>query len=357
MGHGPSMSAAEMAMEVDRYTLEAPASHWGPASDGRWRWAVDAEVWQPAGDAEGEEFRFLLELLPQGEERDGILKLPTFKDRKRALLGRLLTRRACARVLGVQDFQEFEVARTLGGKPFLATPLPAELPNFNFNVSHDGRWVVLASDPLQLVGVDVSAPQRARNDREDDTWREDLDSLLYAGEQDVISRGLTVRDRYSVFQRLWSAKEAVTKAVGRGLDFGMQRIEVQLPDLASGSFLPRWLGGQEVADLKGQQSPGQKVLEARASIDGWPTPCWDLRQHRLPADHWATVALGPVEEVEDERKQFASTLRLRGIDEEARRRAPPLAASPAFEFLCIRDLVPQTLLQQHPSLWQEHSLF
>ena len=34
----------------------------------------------------------------------------------------------------------------------------ASAPNFNFNVSHEGDYVVLAAEPVLLVGVDVSAP-------------------------------------------------------------------------------------------------------------------------------------------------------------------------------------------------------
>lgn len=33
-------------------------------------------------------------------------------------------------------------------------------PNFNFNVSHEGDYVVLASEPLCICGIDVAAPQQ-----------------------------------------------------------------------------------------------------------------------------------------------------------------------------------------------------
>lgn len=40
--------------------------------------------------------------------------------------------------------------------------LASDIPNFNFNVSHHGDYVVIASEPLCLVGLDVvsyTAPQ------------------------------------------------------------------------------------------------------------------------------------------------------------------------------------------------------
>jgi hypothetical protein len=39
----------------------------------------------------------------------------------------------------------------------------AAAPNFNFNVSHEGEFVVLASEPVAIVGVDVAAPGQLRN--------------------------------------------------------------------------------------------------------------------------------------------------------------------------------------------------
>ena len=82
-------------------------------------------------------------------------------DRKRALVSRLLQRAAAARVLGL-PWDAVHLGRTREGKPHLAGPSAEaaaaagpHLPCFNFNVSHHGDWVALASEPLCLVGVDV----------------------------------------------------------------------------------------------------------------------------------------------------------------------------------------------------------
>jgi hypothetical protein len=37
-----------------------------------------------------------------------------------------------------------------------------EAPNFNFNVSHEGHFVVLASEPHTVCGVDCAAPSQLR---------------------------------------------------------------------------------------------------------------------------------------------------------------------------------------------------
>ena len=86
-------------------------------------------------------------------------------DRKRAMVSRLLQRRSVSEGLRV-PYERVRIRRTKGGKPFEgggAERTPA-VANFNFNVAHEGNYVVLASDPALLVGIDVSAPFEMRSD-------------------------------------------------------------------------------------------------------------------------------------------------------------------------------------------------
>lgn len=308
----------------------------------------------------------MLNLIPGGCEREGIFKSDRWEDRKRALLSRLLVRRACAQALGLDGFDGICIGRTFGGKPFLKSPLPDSMPNFNFNVSHDGLWVVLASDPLCLVGADVSAPQRVRGDAEDDSWIEELSNLLYENELATIREQTSVRERYAVFQQLWSAKEAVAKAVGQGLEFGLERIEVDL-HRDSSSFDPRsisewfrtWLpasGRAAPGDSDGEGHQADSTAYGRGDapsptsspdppsifIDTWSRPDWHLSQHQLGEDHWVSVVLGPVEEVIDRDGEFAKTLRLRDLPL-CELRLPP---APDFEVLTTESLVPPSLRGQ-----------
>lgn len=115
-------------------------------------------------------------------------------DQKRALVARLLVRACIHRALGLK-WGQFEVKRTRGKKPFVATEhdRKEEAPNFNFNVAHEvrrsssrlaapcllasvghaaelpdlqGDYVVLAAEPLCLCGVDVAAPDTARGQKQ-----------------------------------------------------------------------------------------------------------------------------------------------------------------------------------------------
>ncbi len=104
----------------------------------RLRWAVQVDRWRP-GETE---FELLLSLLPE-DERTAVRKYRQPDDRKRALVSRLLQRAAAAVALGLRQ-GEVRVARTRGGKPYVANegPRPAHAPNWNYSVSHEVRACV-----------------------------------------------------------------------------------------------------------------------------------------------------------------------------------------------------------------------
>ena len=130
-----------------------------------------------------------VELDSTDEEPTG-LKYYHFADKKRALMSRLMTRAACAKARECK-FEEVIIGRTKGRKPFfqnvhevvdqpLLSPSTngvsnndssisndnmstnedrigiANAPNFNFNVSHEGKYVVLVSEPYAICGVGVA---------------------------------------------------------------------------------------------------------------------------------------------------------------------------------------------------------
>jgi len=239
---------------------------------------------------------------------------------------------------------------------------------------------------LHLVGADVSAPQRARGDPEDGKYLEDLRDLLFISEVDAISEASTTRGQYSVFQRIWSAKEALTKAVGQGLDFGIDRIEVELDRCTPSSSQPvlEWFRdllfrsdkprleddasrrtgalldvegyrAQEDAPEVAQTSAASRIRTATLFVDMWCRTDFVLAQYSLPDDHWASVVLGPVEEAVDANGEFAATLRLHGVDEilrEAKRLKSSQSAAwtrrqPVFQELPVSALVPQGLKQAY----------
>ena len=132
----------------------------------RLRWIVNVATWRPA-DAE---FEFILTLLPS-HERDAVRRFRRFDDRKRAVVSRLMQRACIMRACETSSegrwrrarFDSLDVRRTKGSKPFHGARLGlTHAPNFNYNVSHEGDYVVLASETHAVVGVDVAAPGQVR---------------------------------------------------------------------------------------------------------------------------------------------------------------------------------------------------
>ena len=216
--------------------------HWPSDERTELRWAVEIETWHPGAC----EWRFLNALLPTVEQT-AITKYRIPVDRRRALVSRLLQRRCVAHALGIPD-ERVVIARTKGNKPFDAThvlgqeetpqtqppqpqppqPKPSQRGNFNFNVSHEGHWVVLASDPALLIGVDVSAPFELRGGPKLGDYsevRETFCSTLSADEWELVERFEPDRERVTAFRRAWSRKESYVKARGDGLAFELARVE------------------------------------------------------------------------------------------------------------------------------------
>jgi len=102
------------------------------------------------------------------------------------------------------------------GKPFAHAAGGIE-----FNLSHAGADVVIAFARGQTLGVDIERlPRRAVS-------HEVAQRFFCASEADALA-ALPEADRQAAFLRLWTHKEAVLKAIGGGLSFGLARLEFSL---------------------------------------------------------------------------------------------------------------------------------
>ena len=89
----------------------------------------------------------------QDEEKRKIKRFHQEKDRRLALGSLLLQRALASWVLGVA-FADVCLERTPKNKPYVNCQ-GQRLPQWNFNVSHHGEWVIIASEPELSVGVDL----------------------------------------------------------------------------------------------------------------------------------------------------------------------------------------------------------
>ena len=110
------------------------------------------------------------------------------------------------------------IARTERGKPFAP-----DLPNLDFNLSHARDRVALAFARGQSLGVDIEhADRRLKVD--------DLARRFFAAREADSLAAVPAERRGAAFLRLWTFKEAVLKALGAGLSFGLDRVAFALDE-------------------------------------------------------------------------------------------------------------------------------
>ncbi|XP_039239412.1 L-aminoadipate-semialdehyde dehydrogenase-phosphopantetheinyl transferase isoform X2 [Pipra filicauda] len=113
------------------------------------RWAFPCGAWRPRR----REWLLAAQLV-QPEEKDRIGQFVFARDAKAALAGRLLMRKLIAEKMCI-PWNEVHLQRTSKGKPFLANTVVSINSNYNFNISHQGDYAVLAAEPELQVGIDI----------------------------------------------------------------------------------------------------------------------------------------------------------------------------------------------------------
>ena len=148
-------------------------------------------------------------------ERTAWLRYMPAPRRRFALCRAALRAILCHRLRCRNEHLSFGVSQH--GKPF-ATVRQTQ-PPVGFNVSHSGAHGLIALGPAVRVGVDV----------EERRPRRDLDQLIESvmGPQERRElAALEGTERLRLFYRLWTLKEALTKALGTGITTDVSRFEV-----------------------------------------------------------------------------------------------------------------------------------
>ncbi|XP_004307066.1 PREDICTED: L-aminoadipate-semialdehyde dehydrogenase-phosphopantetheinyl transferase-like [Fragaria vesca subsp. vesca] len=183
------------------------------------RWVVDISEWDPSP----EDLTFSLSLLPPSDQ-SSVTRFVRVEDRKRALVSRLLQYALVLEVLAI-PYHQLVINRTLEGKPYLECgDICLDFPNFNFNVSHHGDYVAIASEPLCLVGVDIVSiviPQAETVPE----FLQSFSSYFSSFEWHNICTAGTTHDMLIEFYRYWCLKEAFVKATGSGLVDNLYKVE------------------------------------------------------------------------------------------------------------------------------------
>ena len=118
------------------------------------------------------------------------------------------------------------------GRPELA---PAHNVTLGFNWSHSGDHALIAVGRYFTPGIDI--------ERQRDRARAlDIAEHYFCKDELAVLASTPVEARSAVFLELWTAKEAVLKALGRGIAFGLDRLRVES---LQGRLILRWLDGDD----------------------------------------------------------------------------------------------------------------
>ncbi|XP_078401634.1 L-aminoadipate-semialdehyde dehydrogenase-phosphopantetheinyl transferase isoform X1 [Cetorhinus maximus] len=229
------------------------------------RWAFSCGSWQPS------RCEWLLAArCVQAEERERIGAFVFARDAKAAMGGRLLIRKLIAEKLKI-PWNEIQLQRTTKGKPFLANPVLTTIPNFNFNISHQGDYTVLAAEPNRQVGVDVMKTNFPGTSSVTEFFRI-MNRQFTDHEWKIINMAGDEWAQLDMFYRHWALKESFLKAIGVGVGFNLQRIEFHASPL--------------------QMQVGQVSKETIMFLDGDQEEAWAFEETMLDDNHHVAVALG-----------------------------------------------------------------
>ncbi|KFO76284.1 L-aminoadipate-semialdehyde dehydrogenase-phosphopantetheinyl transferase, partial [Cuculus canorus] len=143
--------------------------------------------------------------------------------------GRLLIRKLIAEKLCI-PWNEIHLQRTSKGKPFLANNVFSISSNYNFNVSHQGDYAVLAAEPELQVGIDVMKTNLPGSSSIPSFFHI-MKRQFTEAEWDVIKSMSNEWMQLDMFHRHWALKESFLKAIGVGIGFNLQRIEFHVSPL------------------------------------------------------------------------------------------------------------------------------
>ena len=149
------------------------------------------------------------------EERERTARYGCHATRDRFIIGRGLLRTILADYLS-QKPDKIEFAVNQSGKPILR-----DSSAVHFNVSHSSDLIIIAVTNIAEVGVDVEKIRPFSNEM-------GLADRYFSPRECETLRRLGPEERTTAFFHAWTRKEACLKAMGVGLSYGLDRVEVSL---------------------------------------------------------------------------------------------------------------------------------
>ncbi|MBC9795246.1 4'-phosphopantetheinyl transferase family protein [Sinomicrobium weinanense] len=148
-----------------------------------------------------------LDLMPT-TLKEKILRYRNWRDAHCSLLGKLLLLDAL-KDTGYGKLCLTELKYNVFGKPFFDE-------NIDFNISHSGNFVVCVLTRDANIGIDIEEMKPVDKTHFESCWTTEEYEKIYTDD----------REDYDTFYNYWTKKEAIAKAIGKGLSLPMTSISV-----------------------------------------------------------------------------------------------------------------------------------
>jgi len=162
------------------------------------------------------------------------------KRRHEWLLGRAAAKEAVRALVGLPP-EEIEILPDPYGRPLVGqAPSLRGAPSPALSIAHsDGTAIALAApDPEARVGIDLESLTHRR---------EDFEAIAFSPDERSLLAALPANLRQEWALRMWCAKEAVGKALGRGLSAGLLAFRIPEIEISTGKVPVEWQGATLVA--------------------------------------------------------------------------------------------------------------
>lgn len=212
-------------------------TQWRPAVPGQLISSNEVHIWRLLLN----EHHSNIENIKQNLSNDELVKTEKFyfeKDQNRFIMARGMLRMILAGYLGTKP-HELRFEYTPFGKPLLAEN--NDNKSIHFNISHSDNVVLYAITNNRNIGIDVERI----NDRIDIT--QVAQRFFSPGEINALER-CKRENRAEIFFQYWTRKEALVKAMGNGVSFSLEQIDVSKVDGKALSPIRLLNTGTDVSD-------------------------------------------------------------------------------------------------------------
>lgn len=152
-------------------------------------------------------------LLIDSEKKCKVEKFVNKKDKIRTVIGEILIRTIIVENLKISN-KYIRFNKNQYGKPYLK-----EYPNFNFNISHSGDYVLCAIDD-KPIGVDVEEVKPIEC--------EEIAKNFFTAKEFNYIVNQDLKFQLDRFYEIWTLKESYIKCCGQGLSIPLKSFSIEV---------------------------------------------------------------------------------------------------------------------------------